>query len=236
MCSPPLYVNDAQSVKSSLSNLTPSSFTDFDIDWPTSSDIYPLSSLITSLLLHPISSANLRRAGRKLIHASLFSHIPILRKAQMPDPNSMCSSRILTWGRQPLTDCPLRPDKILESHLKHCTDCSDTCYIHRLCNVARYGWSLPRKDGLHLRHHHHKTNHAKFIDFDPASSTALETQILSSSACEPINLSKSSMYHCVFHPLLTVIKSTDIWRAHEVGIHLNSSRSAACECRLARSN
>lgn len=222
VCVPSLYVNDAQSVHSNLSNLTPSSFTDFDVTWPDSQDIAPLSSVITSILQHPISSANLRRAGRKFILTSIDSRPARFCKAHMPDPVAMCSSRILTWGRKTLNDCPLRPDNILESHLSHCKDCSINCYIYRLVNVARYGWSLPMKTRLNLTSR--SSNHVRFQMFDPASSTALETQILSSSACEPlVNRLSNTLKSCVFHPLLTVIKSTDIWRASELGIQLDSA-------------
>ena len=214
---------DAPSVQSSLSNQTQSTFADFDVNWPTSQETSSLASLIHTILLHPISSASLRRFGRQFIYESLHSPIPLLQKAHMPDPQAMCSPKILTWGRAPLTDCPLNPDKILESHQLHCTSCSPSCYIHRLVNVARCGWSLPRKKNLPVRGR--RSNHSRFTEFDPASTVALETQILSSKACEPIE--QKVEHSRLFHPLLTVIKNTDIWRAHEIGVVLDSAASLA---------
>ena len=118
----------------------------------------------------------------------------------------------LTAGSCPISDCDLNPEMMRHDHLRMHSDCTDACYFWRLYNVARCGWSLPNKA---FKHKKISKNHPPFDDFGRFSQESLTKQLSVAGAVEEVD-GRS----LILNPLLSVLRNSDLWRAHCVGLNV----------------
>ena len=79
-------------------------------------------------------------------------------------------------------------------------------------NVARCGWSLPNKA---FKHKKISKNHPPFDDFGRFSQESLAKQLSVAGAVEEVD-GRS----LILNPLLSVLRNSDLWRAHCVGLNV----------------
>ena len=209
---------------SKFNNISPverfEGFIDFKFEYPTSLALRRTYRIIEICVEKRVTSLQLRRLARQLIKESLrkqgceFSGLEYvsLSKPSALQASEMCSEIILTAGACPITDCNLRPEVMRRDHLNMHLDCTDACYFWRLYNVARCGWSLPNK-GFKIKRI--KDNHPPFKNFGSFSQESLDKQLSVAGAVEEVDGRGLTI-----NPLLSVVRNSDLWRAHGVGLNV----------------
>jgi len=195
-------------------------FKDFQFEYPTSLALRRTYRIIEACVEKRVTSLQLRRLARQLIKESLrnqgckFSGLEYvsLNKPSALHASEMCSKTILTAGACPISDCNLRPEEMRRDHLKMHLDCTDTCYFWQLYNVARCGWSLPNKSFKVKRIN---DNHPPFNSFGIFSQESLAKQLSVAGAVEEVDGRGLTL-----NPLLSVVRNSDLWRAHCVGLNV----------------
>ena len=209
---------------SKFNNISPvkrfEGFKDFKFEYPTSLALRRTYRIIEICVEKRVTSLQLRRLARQLIKESLrkqgceFSGLEYvsLSKPSALQACEMCSEIVLTAGACPITDCNLRPEVMRRDHLNMHLDCTDACYFWRLYNVARCGWSLPNK-GFKIKRI--KDNHPPFQHFGSFSQESLDKQLSVAGAVEEVDGRGLTI-----NPLLSVVRNSDLWRAHGVGLNV----------------
>jgi hypothetical protein len=145
----------------------------------------------------------------------------ILRKPSALCAASMCKSELLTYGSEVIDDCPLKPEEMLKDHLLMHAGCTRVCYVWRLYNVAKNGYSLSNK-GFKVRKVNR--NHPPFDYYGECSQASLDKQLNIAGAVEEVR--RDEMLH--MNPLLSVIRNSDLYRASAAGIDVFDEFSLTC--------
>lgn len=198
-------------------------FVDFQFQYPTSSAMRRTYSIIEDCVAQRITSMQLRKLARNLMKEELSinsasSLILSLNKPSALIASEMCTASNMKSGKTPIFDCDLKPEAMKIDHLRMHTGCGADCYFWKLYEVARCGWSLPNKDFKRKRI---LRNHFPFDSFGSFSQESFDKQMSVAGAVEEIRDGDD----VVINPLLSVIRNSDLWRAHGVGIFVNDEAS-----------
>ena len=137
--------------KTNNSALDDSRFEDFNFERPEAPKISALFRIIEVCVLNKVTTARLRRLAREVMLSELRTDVKTVRESEvLKKPSalcasSMCTGELLTWGSETIGDCPLKPEEMLKDHLLMHGTCTESCYIWRLYNVAKNGYSLANK-------------------------------------------------------------------------------------------
>ena len=192
-------------------------FEDFEFERPEGRSIETLFGVIEACVVNKVTTARLRRLAREIMLDGLKTDstnerdLAVLKKPSALCAASMCTAELLTWGLEEIDDCPLRPEEMLNDHLKMHTSCSRDCYVWRLYNVAKNGYSLSNKE---FRVRRINRNHPPFDFFGEYSQASLDKQLNIAGAVEDARAGE--VLH--MNPLLSVIRNSDLYRASAAGI------------------
>lgn len=201
-----------------------SRFEDFHFERPQTPTIVALFRIIEVCVLNKVTTGRLRRLAREVMLNELKSdclrdrELEVLSKPSALCASSMCTAGLLTWGSEEIDDCPLRPEEMLKDHLRMHPGCSKDCYVWRLYNVAKYGYSLSNK---RFRMKQIKRNHPPFDYFGECSQASLKKQLDIAGAVEEVPHGAVLF----INPLLSVIRNSDLYRASSIGIEVHDESS-----------
>lgn len=137
----------------------------------------------------------------------------VLKKPSALCASSMCTGELLTWGSETIGDCPLKPEEMLKDHLLMHGTCTESCYIWRLYNVAKNGYSLANK---RFKVRKINKNHPPFDFYGECSQASLDKQLDIAGAVE--EAPRNTQLH--LNPLLSVIRNSDLYRASAAGFEV----------------
>ena len=187
------------------------------------------TQVVVNILSSNLSSSRLRRLCRMEIRKELErqhhlepvsqsttcaellqrrAYVPLsVDKPHASDVVAMASAIILTAGDVPVTDAPLRPERMKADHLEMHRDCTETCYFWLLYRVALCGWDLPRR----RYEHRNRPNHGPFVKYGRFSELAIEKQIRHSGAI--LDASVEPLGNIKLNPLLAVVRASEVMLA-----------------------
>ena len=191
-------------------------FVDFKFNYPSTSAMRRTYSIIEECVALRITSMQLRRLARNLMKEDLLAASASTQFISLLKPSALCASEMssstnMSAGLIPITDCELDPVAMKIDHLRMHSACNGDCYFWKLYEVARCGWRLPNQD---FKVRRISRNHSPFDSFGSYSQDAFNKQMSLAGAVEEVPYGED----VVINPLLSVIRNSDMWRAHGVGV------------------